>query len=156
MARQKRALWGGITGSDLENVKTEAVNEAVDEAVSQSKNYTDSKVNGLDLDKSTTTRTTVHPFDNALNLTITKWTDLKLCQAQLSGRYPGDALQTAVSSAVVPTAYRPAYEARTVGFIGGRCSTMSLNTNGTLFFWAQSDPGSNEEFTANFVYKTNS
>mgnify|MGYP001775059932 CR=1 FL=1 len=156
MARQKRALWGGgITGSDLENVKTEAVNEAVDEAVSQSKNYTDSKVNGLDLDKSNTTRITVQPF-GGVNLSIIKWTDLKLCQAQLSGRFPSPTVQTTTSSQVVPAAYRPRDEARTVGFIGGVLATMSLNTNGSLFFWAASTTGANSEFTANFVYRTSS
>lgn len=155
MARQKRALWGGITGSDLENVKTEAVSEAVDEAVSQAKNYTDGKVNGLDLDKSNTTRITVQPFEG-VNLSIIKWTDLKLCQAQLSGRFPSPTVQTTTSSQVVPAAYRPRDEARTVGFIGGVLATMSLNTNGSLFFWATSPAGANSEFTANFVYRTSS
>lgn len=140
-------VGGGVSSSDLENSKDQAVDEA--------KSYTDSEIDKLDLDKSNTTRVIVQPFDG-VDLIITKWTDLKLCQAQLGGRFPGDAVQSTISGAVIPAAYRPAEEARTVGFIGGRCSTMSLNTNGTLFYWAQSDPGSNEEFTANFVYKTNS
>lgn len=123
--------------------------------MSQSKTYTDNKVNGLDLDKSNTTRITVQPFEG-VNLSIIKWTDLKLCQAQLSGRFPSPTVQTTTSSQVVPTAYRPRDEARTVGFIGGVLATMSLNANGSLFFWATSTTGADSEFTANFVYRTSS
>ena len=99
-----------------------------------------------------TTTSTVTPW-NGVSLRITKWPRLRLAQAQLSGRY-NNPQNTANSPAVVPAAYRPASESRTVGFIAGNCCTMSLNTDGTVFYWMKSGTGVSSEFNGNFVYKT--
>lgn len=99
-----------------------------------------------------TTTTTVTPW-SGVSLRITKWPRLRLAQAQLSGRY-NNPPNTTISPAVVPAAYRPASESRTVGFIDGNCCTMSLNTDGTVFYWMKSGTGPSSEFNGSFVYKT--
>lgn len=99
-----------------------------------------------------TTTTTVTPW-SGVSLRITKWPRLRLAQAQLSGRR-NNPPNTTSSPAVVPAAYRPASESRTAGFIAGNCCTMSLNTDGTLFYWMSSATGPGSEFNGSFVYKT--
>lgn len=99
-----------------------------------------------------TTTTTATPW-SGVSLRITKWPRLRLAQAQLSGRH-NNPQNTASSPAVVPAAYRPASESRTTGFIAGNCCTMSLNTDGTVFYWMSSATGASSEFNGSFVYKT--
>lgn len=128
------------TISDVEDIASDKAQSAVDKLA-----------DSLD----DVTSTVVNPWEG-VTLTLVKWTKLKLVVAYLGGRFPGQPVQSTISSAVIPSAYRPDRQARAAGFIGGVLATTAINDDGTLFFWAPTIPGPNSEFAAGYAWHTSS
>lgn len=128
------------TTSDIEDIASDEAQSAVDKLA-----------DSLD----DVTSTVVNPWEG-VTLTLVKWTKLKLVVAYLGGRFPGQPVQSTISSAVIPSAYRPDRQARAAGFIGGVVATTAINADGTVFFWIPTIPGPNSEFAAGYAWHTSS
>lgn len=148
-ATKVATVGGGVSGSDLDNVKIQAVNEA--------KQYTDTQVSKK--------ASTDQPMAYDYPVHCERYGDI-VCLTMNSNAGNSTVIQSGTSVESLPVGYRPATAVSTLCRYGTKPSTvndmfidnvgfLTVNTDGTISWGLSNEPTSVQRWTWSISYITN-